>query len=149
MNMQAILKQAQNMQKEITNAQKEINEMEFTGKNGLVTVIVKGTRNIKSIRIEEDEDIKLLILHEYINKKDGKKIKNKLTLGSVIVSPYANSLIKKQYTKLLNLIFEPNELNMRNNIAHINNENSDYLCLGDTAVLMQLLWDIITEDIFE
>ncbi len=24
---------------------------------------------------EEDEDIKLLILHEYINKKDGKKIK--------------------------------------------------------------------------
>ncbi len=98
---------------------------------------------------EEDEDIKLLILHEYINKKDGKKIKNKLTLGSVIVSPYANSLIKKQYTKLLNLIFDPNELNMRNNIAHINNESSDYLCLGDTAVLMQLLWDIITEDIFE
>ena len=88
-------------------------------------------------------------MHEYINKKDGKKIKNKLTLGSVIVSPYANSLIKKQYTKLFNLIFDPNELNMRNNIAHINNESSDYLCLGDTAVLMQLLWDIITEDIFE
>lgn len=98
---------------------------------------------------EEDEDIKLLILHEYINKKDNKKIKNKLTLGSVIVSQYANSLIKKQYTKLFNLIFDPNELNMRNNIAHINNESSDYLCLGDTAVLMQLLWDIITEDIFE
>lgn len=98
---------------------------------------------------EEDEDIKLLILHEYINKKDNKKIKNKLILGSVIVSPYANSLIKKQYTKLFNLIFDPNELNMRNNIAHINNESSDYLCLGDTAVLMQLLWDIITEDIFE
>lgn len=98
---------------------------------------------------EEDEDIKLLILHEYINKKDNKKRKNKLTLGSVIVSPYANSLIKKQYTKLFNLIFDPNELNMRNNIAHINNESSDYLCLGDTAVLMQLLWDIITEDIFE
>lgn len=98
---------------------------------------------------EEDEDIKLLILHEYINKKDNKKIKNKLTLGSVIVSPYANSLIKKQYTKLFNLIFDPNELNMRNNIAHINNESSDYLCLGYTAVLMQLLWDIITEDIFE
>ena len=98
---------------------------------------------------ENDDDIKLLILHEYIDKKDDKKRKNKLTLGSVIASPYANSLIKKQYTKLLNLIFEPNELNMRNNIAHINNENSDYLCLGDTAVLMQLLWDIITEDIFE
>ena len=104
---------------------------------------------IFGIIYEEVEDIKLLILHEYINKKDGKKIKNKLTLGSVIFSPYANSLIKKQYTKLFNLIFDPNELNMRNNIAHINNESSDYLCLGDTAVLMQLLWDIITEDIFE
>lgn len=98
---------------------------------------------------ENDDDIKLLILHEYIDKKDDKKRKNKLTLGSVIASPYANSLIKKQYTKLFNLIFDPNELNMRNNIAHINNESSDYLCLGDTAVLMQLLWDIITEDIFE
>lgn len=98
---------------------------------------------------ENDDDIKLLILHEYIDKKDDKKRKNKLTLGSVIFSPYANSLIKKQYTKLFNLIFDPNELNMRNNIAHINNESSDYLCLGDTAVLMQLLWDIITEDIFE
>lgn len=98
---------------------------------------------------ENDDDIKLLILHEYIDKKDDKKRKNKLTFGSVIASPYANSLIKKQYTKLLNLIFEPNELNMRNNIAHINNESFDFLCLGDTAVLMQLLWDIITEDIFE
>lgn len=33
---------------------------------------------------ENDDDIKLLILHEYIDKKDDKKRKNKLTLGSVI-----------------------------------------------------------------
>ena len=58
MNMQAILKQAQSMQRDIANAQKEINEMEFIGKNGLVTVVVSGTRNIKNVKIEEDEDLK-------------------------------------------------------------------------------------------
>lgn len=68
MNMQAILKQAQSMQRDIANAQKEINEMEFTGKNGLVTVVVSGTRTIKSVKIEEDEDLKedLSILEDMI-----------------------------------------------------------------------------------
>lgn len=68
MNMQALLKQAQNMQRDITNAQKEINEMEFIGKNGLVTVTVNGTKNIKSIKIQEDDDLKedLSILEDMI-----------------------------------------------------------------------------------
>lgn len=68
MNMQALLKQAQNMQRDITNAQKEISEMEFIGKNGLVTVTVNGTRNIKSIKIQEDDDLKedLSILEDMI-----------------------------------------------------------------------------------
>ena len=68
MNMQAILKQAQSMQRDIANAQKEINEMEFIGKNGLVTVVVSGTRNIKNVKIEEDEDLKedLSILEDTI-----------------------------------------------------------------------------------
>lgn len=68
MNMQAILKQAQSMQRDIANAQKEINEMEFIGKNGLVTVVVSGTRNIKNVKIEEDEDLKedLAILEDMI-----------------------------------------------------------------------------------
>ena len=68
MNMQAILKQAQSMQRDIANAQKEINEMEFIGKNGLVTVVVSGTRNIKNVKIEEDEDLNedLSILEDMI-----------------------------------------------------------------------------------
>lgn len=39
-------------------------------------------------------------------------------------------------------------MNIRNNIAHANNENTDYLCLAITAIMMQLLWDICTGDIF-
>lgn len=94
MNMQAILKQAQNMQKEITNAQKEINEMEFTGKNGLVTVIVKGTRNIKSIRIEEDEDIKedLSILEDMLTIAINDAFKQIYDITNKKLGKYANMM---------------------------------------------------------
>lgn len=68
MNMQAIMKQAQAMQKEITKAQKEINEKEFVGKNGLVTVKVMGNKEIKEVKIEQDDDIKedITILEDMI-----------------------------------------------------------------------------------
>ena len=39
-------------------------------------------------------------------------------------------------------------MNIRNNIAYANNEDTDYLCLAITAIMMQLLWDICTGDIF-
>lgn len=57
MNMQALMKQAQNMQRDITNAQKEINEKEFVGRNGLVTITIKGNREVLSVKIEQDDDI--------------------------------------------------------------------------------------------
>lgn len=68
MNMQALMKQAQTMQRDITNAQKEINEKEFIGKNGLVTITVKGDREVIRVKIENDDDIKedLSILEDMI-----------------------------------------------------------------------------------
>ncbi len=57
MNMQALMRQAQAMQKEITNAQKLINETEFTGTNGIVTVKVMGTKEVKEVKIEEDKEV--------------------------------------------------------------------------------------------
>ncbi len=68
MNMQNLMKQAQAMQKEITNSQKKINEMEFIGKNGLVTVKLMGNKNIKEVKIKEDGEIKedLSILEDMI-----------------------------------------------------------------------------------
>jgi hypothetical protein len=98
--------------------------------------------------IEDNEDMKLMLLEEYFEIKDGRREFRKLTLGSIINSKYAKSIIKKQYFKLLNTLFSPNELNIRNNIAHGNNQNIDYLCIGITSVMMQLLWDIIRKDIF-
>ncbi len=64
MNMQAMLKQAQKMQKDMMNAQEEINNTVFTGKSSLVTVIMDGTKTVKSVKIDADEldkeDIEML-----------------------------------------------------------------------------------------
>ncbi len=64
MNMQAMLKQAQKMQKDMMNAQEEINNTVFTGKSSLVTVTMDGTKTVKSVKIDADEldkeDIEML-----------------------------------------------------------------------------------------
>lgn len=96
---------------------------------------------------EEDKDTKLIFFKEFVDIENGKN--SKITLGNMITSKYINSFLKKEYSKLLNMLFNREELNVRNNIAHANSENSDYLSLPITAIMMQLLWDILREDIFE
>ncbi|MGN1000777.1 MAG: YbaB/EbfC family nucleoid-associated protein [Bacilli bacterium] len=64
MNMQAIMKQAQTLQKEMLKSKEEIDNTDFTGKNSFVTVVVNGKKEIKKIKIEaeklEKEDIEML-----------------------------------------------------------------------------------------
>ena len=55
MNMQAMLKQAQKIQKDMQKTQEEINNTEFTGKSELVLVKMMGDRNVKEIKITADE----------------------------------------------------------------------------------------------
>lgn len=55
MNMQAMLKQAQKLQKEMMDAQEQINNMEFTGKSSLVTAKVNGKKELIDIKIEAEE----------------------------------------------------------------------------------------------
>ena len=55
MNMQQMIIQAQKMQRELQKAQAELAKQEFTiSKAGLVTVIVLGSKEVKSIDIDED-----------------------------------------------------------------------------------------------
>ena len=55
MNMQQMMMQAQKMQRELQKAQAELAAKEFTvTKAGLVTVTVMGSKEIKSINVEED-----------------------------------------------------------------------------------------------
>lgn len=56
MNMQAMLRQAQQMQKEMLKSQEEINNTTFIGENGLVKITMKGTKRIEKVEIEKDEN---------------------------------------------------------------------------------------------
>lgn len=57
MNMQAILKQAQNMQKDMLKIKEEIDQTVFVGESSLVKVEVYGTKKIKSVKINIEESL--------------------------------------------------------------------------------------------
>lgn len=56
MNIQALMKQAQQMQKDMTNIKEEIDGMIFTGKNAFVTVKVNGKKEVLNIDFDCDKD---------------------------------------------------------------------------------------------
>jgi DNA-binding YbaB/EbfC family protein len=56
MNMQAMLKQAQNMQKQMMNEQEKINNSTFYGENGLVKITMKGSKRIEKVDIKKEID---------------------------------------------------------------------------------------------
>ena len=55
MNMQAIMAQAQRMQRDITQKKNEIDNMEFVGKSEWVEATMKGTKELTNIKILSDE----------------------------------------------------------------------------------------------
>ena len=64
MNMQAMLKQAQKLQKEMLDTQEKINNTEFTGKSSIVTVKMTGAKELTDVKIDLDQieadDVELL-----------------------------------------------------------------------------------------
>ena len=64
MNIQAMMKQAQKLQKDMINAKKEIDETIYEGKSSIVTVEAKGTKEITKVKINatslEKEDLEML-----------------------------------------------------------------------------------------
>ena len=65
MNMQAMLKQAQALQKDMLKAKEEIDNTEFVGESSLVKVTVKGTKEVIKVEIDakdglEKDDIEML-----------------------------------------------------------------------------------------
>ena len=55
MNMQAVLKQAQNMQKEMMKVKEEIDNTLFVGESSLVKVTLKGNKEAVKVEINSDE----------------------------------------------------------------------------------------------
>jgi len=64
MNIQAMMKQAQKMQKDMMAAKDEIDKTVFTSKSSFVTVEVMGNKEIKTIKIDseglEKDEIEIL-----------------------------------------------------------------------------------------
>ena len=56
MNMQALMQQAQKMQKDIMKKKDEVNKKEFTGSSELVDVVFTGDKRMVSVNIKQDID---------------------------------------------------------------------------------------------
>ena len=55
MNMQAMMKQAQKLQKDMMNIKNEIDNMIFEGENGLVNVKVNGKKEVLEVNLNLDD----------------------------------------------------------------------------------------------
>ena len=64
MNIQAMMKQAQKLQNDMLNEKKKIDEKTFEGHSSIVTVKVKGTKEVSEVKIDaeklEKDDIEML-----------------------------------------------------------------------------------------
>lgn len=64
MNLQAMMKQAQKMQKDMMKEKEAIDEMTFEGKSSIVSVEMKGTKEVTKVKIDaesmEKEEIEML-----------------------------------------------------------------------------------------
>ena len=87
MNMQALLKQAQKMQKELSKVENELNQKEYesTMGGGVIKVTVKGNMEVESISINEEllekenkEDLEEM-LKSVVNDALAKAVKDKET----------------------------------------------------------------------
>lgn len=78
MNMQAMMRQAQQLQQKMLKTQEEINNKEFEGKSSLVSVIMTGDKKLKSVKIESEnlekddiealEDMIIIAVNDALNK---------------------------------------------------------------------------------
>ncbi len=57
MNLQAMMKQAQKLQKDMMNVKDEIDSTEFTGESSLVKVVVKGTKEVVKVEIDKSNSL--------------------------------------------------------------------------------------------
>ncbi|CCZ56875.1 nucleoid-associated protein FPR_28110 [Clostridium sp. CAG:762] len=57
MNMQAIMRQAQQMQSDIMKIQKELEKTEYEGNSSLVTIVLNGKKEMLKLTIKDKENL--------------------------------------------------------------------------------------------
>ena len=94
MNIQAMMKQAQALQKDMMKIKDEIDNTEFTGESSLVKVVVKGTHEVVKVEIDKEnsldaddiemlEDMLVVALND-ANKKIDKTTESKMGKFGII-----------------------------------------------------------------
>ena len=95
MNIQNLMREAQKMQKDLMKTQEELNKTEYTGESSIVFVVVDGSKKLKSIKINMDDDITkddvemledmiLVAGNDAIKKADADKEKKMSKYGSAL-----------------------------------------------------------------
>ena len=96
MDMNALMRQAQNMQRQLAKKQKEVEEKEFvvSSNGGVITINIMGNKKVNKIEIDEDlltdremlEDLLTVAMNEAIKKVDDEmnKVMNDATGGMKI-----------------------------------------------------------------
>lgn len=94
MNMQAMLKQAQNLQKDMMKAKDEIDKTEFVGESSLVKITMLGSKEVTKVEITKDdsfdaddlevlEDMILVAVNEASKKVDAETEKKMSKFGNI------------------------------------------------------------------
>ena len=94
MNMQAMLKQAQNLQKDMLKVKGEIDNTEFVGESSLVKITSLGTKKVVKVEISKDEfntdldvemleDMILLAINDVNKKIDDETEKQMSKFGNI------------------------------------------------------------------
>ena len=80
MNIQAMMKQAQKLQNDMMTEKNKIDNKEFVGKSSFVTVTLKGTKKVESIKIEQEEldkdDIEMVAINDAMKQIDNEVEQN-------------------------------------------------------------------------
>lgn len=95
MNIQNLMKEAQKMQKDLMKTQEELNNTEYTGESSIVSVVVTGNKELKSIKINLEEEISkddvemledmiLVAVNDAMKKADADKEKKLSKYGSAL-----------------------------------------------------------------
>jgi len=95
MNMQALMQQAQKMQKDLTKKKEELNKKEFTGSSEMVDVVFNGDKKLISVNIKMDgnldnddkealQDMLVIAINDAMSQIDKENEK--------ILGPYGNQL---------------------------------------------------------
>ena len=95
MNIQALMKQAQNIQKDMQKQEEEIENTEFEGESSLVKVRVNGKKEVLSINITNKENLEkddLEILEDMIMVAINNAFKKVDELREKKMSKYSNMM---------------------------------------------------------